>query len=99
MTVQNARNMDSGLAKAVPLLTSAWKVLGSNTGRKPNIVTAVYPSFHQHNQATAWTVTLLKLGMTTSYHQLFHSLSSDISALHNLTQINKTQTIKSIVIS
>jgi hypothetical protein len=62
MTVQNARNMESGLAKAGPLLTSVWKVLGSNTGRKPSIVTAVYGSSHQHNQATAWIVTLLKLG-------------------------------------
>ena len=50
------RNMKSGLAKAVPLLTSVWKVLGSSTGRKPNIVTAVYPIFHQYNQETAWIV-------------------------------------------
>lgn len=61
MTVQNARNMESGLATAVPLLNSVWKVLGSNTGRKPNIMITVDRSFHQHNQTTAWIVTLLKL--------------------------------------
>jgi len=49
MTVHNARNMEIGLTKAVPLLTTARKVLDSNTGRKPKIMTAVYPSFHQHN--------------------------------------------------
>jgi hypothetical protein len=62
MTKQNATNMEIRLAKVVPLLTSVWKVLGSNTGRIANVVTAVFPSFHQHNQATAWIVTLLKLG-------------------------------------
>jgi hypothetical protein len=61
MSVQNARNMESGLATAVPLLNSVWKVLGSNTDQKPNSLIAVYRSFHQHNQTTAWIVTLLKL--------------------------------------
>jgi hypothetical protein len=62
MTVWVATNTETELATAVPLLTSVWKFLGSNTGQKLNIATTVYPSFHQHNQETVWIVTLFKLG-------------------------------------